>query len=63
MLRQLLAVIAGFLVAQVAVGEPLALVPDALIDGISDTLQRDQAVIVEGERIVAVVPPATCRST
>lgn len=56
MLRQLLAVIAGFLVAQVAVGEPLALVPDALIDGISDTLQRDQAVIVEGERIVAVVP-------
>lgn len=56
MLRQLFAVIAGFLIAQVAVGEPLALVPDALIDGISDTLQRDQAVILEGERIVAVVP-------
>ncbi|MCH1492919.1 MAG: amidohydrolase family protein [Luminiphilus sp.] len=56
MLRQLFAVIAGVLMAQVAVGEPLALVPDALIDGVSDTLQRDHAVIVEGERIVAVVP-------
>ena len=56
MLRQLFAVIAGVLIAQVAVGEPLALVPDALIDGVSDTLQRDHAVLVEGERIVAVVP-------
>ena len=56
MLRQLWAVIAGLLLAHAASGEPVALIPDALIDSIGETLQSDRAVIVDGERIVAVVP-------
>ena len=43
------------LLAPTAIAEPLALVPDALIDGLSDQAQSGRAVLIEGEYIVDVV--------
>lgn len=43
------------LLAPVVIAEQLALVPDALIDGLSDTPQKDRAVLIEGDTIIDVV--------
>ena len=43
------------LLAPAVIAERLALVPDALIDGLSDKPQKNRAVLIEGETIVGVV--------
>ena len=43
------------LLAPAVIAERLALVPDALIDGLSDKPQKNRAVLIEGDTIVDVV--------
>lgn len=43
------------LLAPTVIAERLALVPDALIDGLSDKPQKNRAVLIEGDTIVEVV--------
>ena len=43
------------LLAPTVIAERLALVPDALIDGLSDKPQKNRAVLIEGDTIVDVV--------
>ena len=43
------------LLAPTVIAEQLALVPDALIDGLSDKPQKNRAVLIEGDTIVDVV--------
>jgi imidazolonepropionase-like amidohydrolase len=43
------------LLAPAVIAERLALVPDALIDGLSDKPQKNRAVLIEGDTIVEVV--------
>jgi len=41
------------------IAAPLALIPDALIDGVSDERQVNVAVLIEGDTIVDVLPTAS----
>ena len=58
----ILAIIALLACGQ-AVGEPIALVADRVIDGVGESARTNTVVVVDGERIVAMgdrsaIPPA-----
>ena len=55
MQRPILFSLVLLLLAPTVIAERLALIPDALIDGLSDNVQQKRAVLIEGETIVGVV--------
>ena len=55
MQRPILFSLVLLLLAPTVIAERLALIPDALSDGLSDIVQQKRAVLIEGETIVGVV--------
>ena len=56
MARYLFSVLIWFGLSSLAVSAPVALMPDAIIDGVRDDTLVDHAVIVDGDSIVAITP-------
>lgn len=54
MRKSVILVVTALLACGQAVGEPIALVADRVIDGVGDRARTDTVVVVDGERIVAV---------